>query len=104
MSEPDREGAPGDEMVEDLARIGGAMLLDLDTVGLAAAESTGELPQRFACAAAGVQQPRDAAMGRWGGADKRRHAFDDGRRSWIELRLRDALKATHIFWLTSELS
>jgi len=80
VSEPDREGAPGDEMVEDLARIGGAMLLDLDAVGLASADSVGELPERVACTAAGIQQPYDAAMGGWGVADERRHAFDDRRR------------------------
>ncbi len=65
--------------------------------GLASADGVGELPQRVACTAAGVQQPGDTAMGGWGGADERRHAFDDRRRSRVELRLRDAFKASHAF-------
>lgn len=95
MSEPDGEGAPGDGVVEGLTRLGGAVLLDLDAVGVASADGIGELPERVARTATRIEQPRDAAMGGWGVADERRHAFDDGRRSWVELRLRDAFKAYH---------
>ena len=81
--------------VATLAHPIGTVMLDLNPVGPAATDGDGKPPQRGTRAAAGVQQPYDTAMRSGGRADERRHAFDDRRRSWIELRFRDALKACH---------
>jgi len=95
VAKPHREGAAGDEVIQDPPSLGGAVGLEFDPVGLAATDGVGKLPQCITRSAAGVQQPCDTAMRSVSGADERRHAFDDRRRSRVELRLRDAFKASH---------
>src|SRR5690606_16881905 len=77
------------------ARLAGAVLLDFDTIGLAAADDLGELPKGLTRAAAWIDQADSTAMRRLNVAGERRHAFDDRRRSRVELRLRDTFKARH---------